>query len=341
MSARHLKHFRGSLIALSLSVLAGSWSAAQNGGGQAESPQGLQRVPEGVILVKGAWYSSSDAVTPTPEGGKVTASGYDSAYFNLSYPLASGWRQKYEGPPPSESGYYVLAELSPASVSKEGSRGTLMIGAQDMFFTPVPARNALEVVNFTKARLKADYVVERQPAQVSVAGHSFVRLDYYSPGAALHWSLLATQIRCHTVTFNFMSPDPKLIAILIDGMNAMKLPVQAGLEAGTNGGGDVPLCLGGYASGSNVLNRVDPIFTERRYNAVPVRVIIGTDGKIKHIHFLSAFPEQAKAVTDALQQWRFKPYLSNGKPVEVETGILFGRVPADMAVAKAVKQRPQ
>jgi hypothetical protein len=173
MSARHLQHFHSSLVALSLSVLTGPWSVAQGGSGQAESPQGLKRVPEGVILVKGAWYSSSDAVTPTPEGGKVTASAYDSAYFDLSYPLANRWRQKYEGPPPSESGYYVLAELSPANASKGGSRGTLMIGAQDMFFTPVPARNALELVNFTKTHLKADYVVARQPAQVSVAGHSF------------------------------------------------------------------------------------------------------------------------------------------------------------------------
>jgi len=39
------------------------------------------------------------------------------------------------------------------------------------------------------------------------------------------------------------------------------------------------------------------------------------------------YAEQAKAITDALGQWKFKPHLRGGQPVEVETGIMFGRVP--------------
>jgi Gram-negative bacterial TonB protein C-terminal len=70
--------------------------------------------------------------------------------------------------------------------------------------------------------------------------------------------------------------------------------------------------------------RVDPVFIEHRFNPVPVRIIIDKRGRIEHIHFLSAFPDQAKAISDALSQWRFKPYLRNGEPVEVETGLLFG-----------------
>jgi hypothetical protein len=71
--------------------------------------------------------------------------------------------------------------------------------------------------------------------------------------------------------------------------------------------------------------KVDPIFSEHRVNPVPVRVIIDKNGKVKHIEFLSAFPDQAKAISDALGQWKFKPYLQDGHPVEVETGIMFGR----------------
>jgi hypothetical protein len=70
---------------------------------------------------------------------------------------------------------------------------------------------------------------------------------------------------------------------------------------------------------------VDPVFTEHRFNAVPVRIIIDKEGKVKHVHFLSAFPDQAKAISDAFKQWRFKPYVRNRQPVEVETGIMFGR----------------
>ena len=87
------------------------------------------------------------------------------------------------------------------------------------------------------------------------------------------------------------------------------------------------MCIKDYASDENVTARVDPVFTERRFNPVPVRIIIDKEGKVKHIHLLSAFPDQAKVITDALGQWKFKPYRRNGQLVEVETGLMFGRGP--------------
>jgi hypothetical protein len=54
---------------------------------------------------------------------------------------------------------------------------------------------------------------------------------------------------------------------------------------------------------------------------------------VQHIHFLSAFPDQARVITDALRQWKFKPYLRDGKPVEVETGVMFGRAAHPMTRA--------
>ena len=89
-------------------------------------------------------------------------------------------------------------------------------------------------------------------------------------------------------------------------MNKMSLPTEASPILG-NGGDGAPVCIKDYARPENVIERVDPVFTERRFNSIPVRIIIDKDGKVKHIHFLSAFPEQAKSITDALRQWRFKP----------------------------------
>ena len=94
---------------------------------------------------------------------------------------------------------------------------------------------------------------------------------------------------------------------------------------GGTGGGTFPVCIKDYANDDNVLARVDPIFTEHKFNPVPVRIVIDKEGKVRHIHFLSAFPDQEKAISNALKQWKFKPYVKNGKPIEVETGIMFGR----------------
>jgi hypothetical protein len=201
-----------------------------------------------------------------------------------------------------------------------------LVTAEDMFFTPLPATNAVELINYSKDHLPADYQVEMPPTQTKIANRSFTLFGYWSPVAQLHWYVLATQIRCHAVEMVLTSRDTKLLESLLLDMNKMKLPSEAGLTSGA-GGGDVPVCIKDYARDRNVMERVDPVFAERRFNAVPVRIVIDREGKVKHIHFLSAFPDQARAVTDALFQWRFKPYLRDGKPVEVETGLLFGRVP--------------
>ena len=87
-----------------------------------------------------------------------------------------------------------------------------------------------------------------------------------------------------------------------------------------------------------MISRVEPIFTEHKFNSVPVRIVIDREGKVKHIHFLNAFPDQAKVISDALGQWRFKPYKREGRAVEVETGIVFGRAMRRSATGNSATQ---
>jgi hypothetical protein len=319
---RSLRLLPLSAVLLSAAQTAHSQSAPQEGGDFSQNAQ-AKPLPTGTIIVKGVSASASDSVTPLPEAGSVAADAYTNKYFALTYALPSGWTQKYDGPPPSDSGYYVLSQIKSGDTNKLASRGVVLIAAQDLFFTLAPATNAFELVNYTKEKLQADHQVERQPSPVTIANHSFIRFDYFSPVAGLHWSVLATQIRCHMVEFVFTSRDAKLLDSLLQGMNKMKLPAEASPILGT-GGDDVPVCIKDYARSESVVQKVDPVLSERRFNPIPVRIIIDQDGKVKHIHFLSAFPEQAKTITDALLQWRFKPYLRVGRATEVETGIVFG-----------------
>ena len=298
--------------------------SSTNGGDFSNNVLPGNKVPAGVILIKGAWSSASDSVTPVPEGGIIANDIFTDRYFGITYPLPADWGEKYKGPPPSDSGRYVLAEIIPAAAFKGPARGTILITAQDLFFTPLPARNALELVNHSKDKLQADYKVEMPPTPTTIAERPFTFFAYWSPVAQLHWYIAATEIRCHSVEFVLTSRDTRLLESLVLDMNKMKLPAEASPTAGT-GGGDVPVCIKDYASDENILARVDPIFSQHRFNPVPVRIIIDKEGKVKHIHFLSAFPDQAKAISDALGQWRFKRYLRDGHAVEVETGIMFGR----------------
>jgi hypothetical protein len=335
--------FRHSIIALAAALPLLAWSQdskpqapPKNGGDFSDnvSPSAT-KVPAGVILVKGAWSSASDSVTPVPERGSVTNDVFTDQYFGMTYALPPDWEEKYKGPPPSDSGRYVLAQLRPVDTFK-GARATMLVTAQDMFFNPLPGSNALDLVNYSKDHLQADYKVEMPPTPTKIADRPFTFFAYWSPIAELHWYVMATEIRCHTVEIILSSRDTTFLENLVLDLSKMKLNA----DPGPTGGGSAPVCVENYAKDENLLTRVDPVFTERRFNVVPVRIIIDKAGKIKHIHFLNAFPDQAKVISDALGQWRFKPYRQNGQPVEVETGLMFGRsaYPAKSSSAQRAAQ---
>jgi hypothetical protein len=289
------------LFAASLFVDAAALGAAQYG-----------PVPAGVILVRGAWSSAAGALSPLPEDGTIFNDRYENAYFGLGYAVGSDWTQRFEGPPPSDSGYYVLAQIERKNPAP--GTGHLLIAAQDLFFSLAPVHSAPELISYYQQHLGAEYRVERAPIKERIANRDFVRLDYRSAVGGLHWRVLATEIRCHVVQFIFTGSSPNSMRRLVENMKAMVQPIAG-----------APVCLKDFATPERVTERENPVFLEPRFNPVPVRIVIDKEGRVKHIHFLSAFPDQAKSIGDALLQWRFKPYLVGGEPVEVETGLLFGR----------------
>jgi protein TonB len=54
---------------------------------------------------------------------------------------------------------------------------------------------------------------------------------------------------------------------------------------------------------------------------VQLLATVSKDGDITHIKVLSGEPQLTKAASDAVKQWKYKPYLLNGEPVEIQTQI--------------------
>jgi protein TonB len=54
---------------------------------------------------------------------------------------------------------------------------------------------------------------------------------------------------------------------------------------------------------------------------VELLATISKDGNITHIQVLSGNSQLTKAATDAVKQWKYKPYLLNGEPVEIQTQV--------------------
>jgi TonB family protein len=55
--------------------------------------------------------------------------------------------------------------------------------------------------------------------------------------------------------------------------------------------------------------------------AVAIQALISSEGEIQDLHVLSGPNILASAAQEAVRQWRFKPYLQNGHPVETQARI--------------------
>jgi len=55
---------------------------------------------------------------------------------------------------------------------------------------------------------------------------------------------------------------------------------------------------------------------------VVLRAVISKDGSIENLSLVSGHPMLAPAAIEAVKQWKYKPYLLNGEPVEVDTEVL-------------------
>jgi protein TonB len=86
-----------------------------------------------------------------------------------------------------------------------------------------------------------------------------------------------------------------------------------------------PLKVSHWAEG-NVVFRVQPIYPPIAKEAhvqgpVELRAIISKTGTIENLIVVSGHPMLARAAIEAVRQWRYRPYLLNNEPIEVETEI--------------------
>ena len=76
----------------------------------------------------------------------------------------------------------------------------------------------------------------------------------------------------------------------------------------------------------SLIRRVPPVYPPlakmaRVQGSVVVAAIISKAGTMEHVQAISGHPMLIPAAVDAVSQWRYKPYILNGEPIEVETQI--------------------
>src|SRR5208282_5123766 len=84
--------------------------------------------------------------------------------------------------------------------------------------------------------------------------------------------------------------------------------------------------VSGSVAGGLLVRKVNPVYPPlarqaRVSGTVVLRAVISKDGSIENLSLVSGHPMLAPAAIDAVKQWKYKPYLLNGEPVEVDTEV--------------------
>jgi TonB family protein len=87
--------------------------------------------------------------------------------------------------------------------------------------------------------------------------------------------------------------------------------------------------------------KVSPVYPPlarqaRIQGLVVMKVLISKTGDVENIQLVSGHPILAPSAIEAVKQWKYKPYLLNGEPVEVETNVTVNFTLPDKLPAEGV-----
>jgi protein TonB len=75
-----------------------------------------------------------------------------------------------------------------------------------------------------------------------------------------------------------------------------------------------------------LVHKVPPSYPEEARHppvagTVKLHVVIGVDGGVKQVEFISGPSVFVQSTIDAVRKWKYKPPTANGQPVEVDTTV--------------------
>jgi len=100
----------------------------------------------------------------------------------------------------------------------------------------------------------------------------------------------------------------------------------AGRNPGLGGEDSGPLKVASDIQSLRIVDQIKPSYPElaklsRTEGTVALNVLIGKDGKVSKVEILSGPPLLTRAAQEAVKQWKYKPTIVNGAPVEVITEV--------------------
>ena len=119
-----------------------------------------------------------------------------------------------------------------------------------------------------------------------------------------------------------------LVALSLSGQGLREEFASTAPQAAFQSGAQGPARIAGGIWAKQLIpdSMVQPIYPQAAKDShitgeVVMAAVIGVDGAVRTLQAISGPPELRAAAVDAVKQWRYKVYLINGQPHEVQTTV--------------------
>ncbi len=181
-----------------------------------------------------------------------------------------------------------------------------------------------------------------EDSMMESGGRIKTKSKYYTiVGVLLNGSILAALILVPllypealpkaALTTMLVAPPPSNVVMGAAGSDTAG---PAGLFGGTGSGPTVvvqkqtpkKVAISSGVAAGNLISKPEPTYpaiakAARIQGTVVLSATISKTGTIEHLTVVSGPQMLAQSAIDAVKQWRYKPYLLNGEPVEVQTAV--------------------
>ena len=249
----------------------------------------------------------AQALSPGVVGGNL----YANSDLGIRYEIPAGWRAE----PQADNGVLDVRFTPPRG---DGSEIEMFVLDSSVYPRVTPLRIP------RNSDQGAKYEFERMVPGTTIGTREFLRTDWIRKVGKqkLYHSRLATDAKGWRMILFVSAPKQKAVDQEIADLSSLQFDPKRPTDGPP---GPVLQPADKENSGAKrLLKKVHPEYPKdaiRRgeQGSVLLEMVIGTDGKVKEVNPIAGAPVFMGPATDAVRQWEYRPYIVDGKPVEVYT----------------------
>ncbi len=230
---------------------------------------------------------------------------------------ARAWYRKLLAVDPrSTVAYYSLATIDWVLWYPKYSDALKQAGMTENDEHPIPYENIRTALRKSSAQLVDDGIANLQKA---------LDIDFMDDRSAAYMNLFVRESAALDETRDEYAIHTE-IAYEWEQRSLNVKSARAAAAAPPSHPGTLRIRVDGKTQALKALTKVPPVYPllakqVRIEGTVRYQLILGTDGHVQSLQFISGHPLLVQATETALLQWVYKPTLQNGQPVEVVTTV--------------------